>query len=243
MPSSLISRRSLILGGLLSISLAALLPQINNRDEVYVTRLDLGIGGTLAFLPDLHLHEADEVERVMSALSDLRPDVVVIGGDLVDEETQRFDVVDDFLRGLDAREKLAVLGNHEYWSLKDGECIASLRRWGFTVLHGMRYDSKVGQLYGFDWSESRVYNRLKFDGIVIAHDPNSADYVDGAALVLAGHTHGGLMMGDFPVITNSRYTRGLYEFRDGKRLYVSRGLGNMRLQVRINSPPELLIVE
>ena len=83
---------------------------------------------------------------------------------------------------------------------------------------------------------------MRFDGLVIVHDPNAADSVSGRAFVLAGHTHGGIVLGGFVLYSNSRYSRGLYRAVGGAELYVSRGLGQMPQQVRIGSPPELVVV-
>jgi len=78
---------------------------------------------------------------------------------------------------------------------------------------------------------------------VIVHDPNAADHVSGSAFVLAGHTHGGITLSGLVLHTNSRYSRGLYRTVGGAELYVSRGLGQMPHQVRVGSPPELVVVK
>ena len=83
---------------------------------------------------------------------------------------------------------------------------------------------------------------MRFEGLVIVHDPNAADHVSGRAFVLAGHTHGGIVLGGFVLYSNSRYSRGLYRAAAGAELYVSRGLGQMPQQVRVGSPPELVVV-
>ena len=87
--------------------------------------------------------------------------------------------------------------------------------------------------------------------ILLAHDPASFEgYADwGAHLTLSGHLHGGMfrlpllggLVGDglrpFP-----RYDRGMF-VRDGKRLIVSAGLGAHSIPIRINNPPELVIID
>ncbi|MEN3048249.1 MAG: metallophosphoesterase [Candidatus Caldarchaeales archaeon] len=212
--------------------------------ELEVTRLDVGLGGRLAFLPDVHYHSRGEahVESALRALEGLDPDAVVIAGDLVDEETKDMEGLDSVLGRMEARVKLAVLGNHEYWSGRASATVRALRRWRFEVLTDRFAETPLGKVFGYDWREDRRYARVSTDGLVLAHDPNAADSVAGGALVLAGHTHGGLVIGGLTVLTNSRYNRGLYELR-GARLYVSRGIGQMLHQVRVNSRPELLIVD
>ena len=104
-------------------------------------------------------------------------------------------------------------------------------------------ETSVGSVYGYDWSESRAYPRIKFNGLVISHDPNAADSVEGDTLILAGHTHGGVNLFGVTLYSNSKYSRGLYNLPRGARLYVSRGVGQMHLLPRINSRPELLLIE
>ena len=63
--------------------------------------------------------------------------------------------------------------------------------------------------------------------------------------VLAGHTHGGQCRPPFlpaPIVPvrNRRYTRGEIDLSDGRRLYISRGLG-YTWRVRFNVRPEVTL--
>ncbi|MEM1947891.1 MAG: hypothetical protein QW240_04025 [Candidatus Caldarchaeum sp.] len=59
-------------------------------------------------------------------------------------------------------------------------------------------------------------------------------------MIFAGHTHGGVVVGNTVLLTNSRYTRGCYRLGE-KNLYVSRGLGQM-IPYRPFSKLELVVV-
>lgn len=88
--------------------------------------------------------------------------------------------------------------------------------------------------------------------ILLAHHPAYGDvYAQwGAELTLSGHLHGGIVrlpylgglispqLRPFP-----RYDRGLYEVGDGKRLIVSGGLGSHTIPLRINNPPQLVVID
>lgn len=213
--------------------------------ELETTYLQVGLGGRLAFLPDLHIHSRGErhVEQTLKALERVDADVLVIGGDLVDEETRNLDEADGLLAELGSGERIAVLGNHEYWSSRAAAATATLRIRGFHVLFDEYVTTPVGRVFGYDWRENRRYPELTFEGLVITHDPNAADSVKGGALVLAGHTHGGLSLNGHILYSNSRYARGYYRLGSGTHLYVSRGMGQMSHQLRVWSRPELLVLD
>ncbi len=87
--------------------------------------------------------------------------------------------------------------------------------------------------------------------ILLIHHPDSfaACVGWGADLTLCGHKHGGMirlpgaggLLGPglqlFP-----RYTRGMY-LENERRMIVSAGLGSHTIPLRINNPPELVIVD
>jgi predicted MPP superfamily phosphohydrolase len=95
-----------------------------------------------------------------------------------------------------------------------------------------------------------VLPRLPHDaaGIVLVHNPDAVDHGDWAGYhgwVISGHTHGGQV--DLPLvgpplapIRNKRYLKGAYDLADGRRLYVSRGLGYLK-RVRFCSRPEITL--
>ena len=211
--------------------------------RVTVTRLELGMGAKIAFLTDNHLHGYGFVqENILDLISRESPDIVLIGGDLVDEFTKEMRSVEKFIGGIEAREKYAVIGNHEYWSGLAGEAKRILEDHGFKVLIDEYVDTSIGRLLGLNWRDSREYPDIKTDGLVLVHDPNAADYIDGDAFIFAGHTHGGLSLYGLTIFTIAKYTRGYYKLDNGVEIYVSRGLGQM-IPVRPTSPLELLIVE
>ena len=87
--------------------------------------------------------------------------------------------------------------------------------------------------------------------VLIAHDPNYfRDYCDyGPELVLSGHMHGGVIrIPHLGGLVSPKlklfpdYDAGCY--RSGAtRMIVSRGLGMHTIRLRVNNPPELVIVD
>ncbi|MDD3795748.1 MAG: metallophosphoesterase [Lachnospiraceae bacterium] len=87
--------------------------------------------------------------------------------------------------------------------------------------------------------------------ILLAHNPNyfPAYAKWGADLTLAGHLHGGMMR--LPVLGGvigpdlrlfPKYDHGLYAEKE-KKMIVSAGLSSHTINMRINNPPELVVVD
>lgn len=87
--------------------------------------------------------------------------------------------------------------------------------------------------------------------ILLAHHPSYFDAYAawGADLTLSGHLHGGIIR--LPLLGGMfspqmelfpRYDRGLFT-KNGKKLVVSAGLGWHTLSLRINNPPELVVLD
>ncbi len=244
-----LSRRRLILTTLSAAAAASLAGYTatgalhNTAPEL--TTLDQGLGRRVALIADLHIHRPceDHAERALRALERTGSEYFILGGDMVNEETEGPSALDWFLKELNAERGYAVLGNHEYWSGRDEETVGILRSRGVEVLRDEAVSTPFGRLLGIDWRESRSYGVWGFDGLVAVHDPNAADHIRGGATILSGHTHGGLILFGRTIYSNSRYVRGLYRLSEGRVLYVSRGVGQMLHQPRSNSPPEILILE
>lgn len=239
----MISRRGFIAISSLAIAGACLSIGYVTTIDLEVTHLDLGIGKKIAFMTDLHLHDIDDVkEKILDIVANEQPDVILLGGDTVDALTFNMDIVKKYISTLEANEKFAVMGNHEYWSDKADELARILKGSGFTLLKDTFARASFGKIYGIDWRGDRKYPELKFDGLILVHDPNAALSISGACTVLAGHTHGGIVIAGQTIYSNSVYVRGLYRLKDNGTLYVSRGLGQM-LPFRYTSPLELVIAE
>ena len=87
--------------------------------------------------------------------------------------------------------------------------------------------------------------------ILLAHNPvYFPTYAAwGADLTLSGHLHGGIVRLQFVggVISPQirlfpKYTHGMYT-ENGKKLITSAGLGSHTINLRINNPPELVVID
>jgi predicted MPP superfamily phosphohydrolase len=233
-----------------ALRLSSLPPSLGGYRVAHLS--DLHVGPTLgrAFVEDV-------VERTNAA----RPDLVVITGDLVDGGTEALGPLLAPLRRLAARDGVfMVLGNHEY--LSGAEAWARyLPRLGVRVLRNERATPRPElELVGLDDAlpadggpppidVERAFAEPAAKGslvVALAHEPITvaATAARGAAIHLAGHTHGGQVrmeiLGQDLNIARfyTPYVDGLYR-RDNAAVFVSRGIGTIGLPARIGAPPEV----
>ena len=216
-------------------------------------------GLTIAHVSDVHVGHFTRgavLERIVRTTNDLKADLVLMTGDLINLALRDLPVGIDLVRGLRGREGVFLCeGNHDL--MEDPvKFRRQVRRAGLPFL--LEEGSSVAvhgtsiQVLGTAWSHTdadhaesmerlRALRDPKAFHIVLAHHPHAFDFADDFPLVLAGHTHGGQLMltqdiGCGPWMF--RYWSGEYR-RPGRTLVVSNGVGNW-FPVRINAPAEIL---
>jgi predicted MPP superfamily phosphohydrolase len=186
-------------------------------------------------------------EKVVRAVNELAPDLIVITGDLIDGELRELQEHIEPLRGLRARDGVyAVTGNHEYY-WDTANWIAHLRSLGIRVLH----DENVvvgGALVvaGMDDATEDLARAVAgrdpaLPLVLLAHYPRTIARARlvGVDLQLSGHTHGGqlLPLGWFARLFDPRVS-GLGRFGDSW-LYVSQGTGFWGPPMRVGTSCEI----
>jgi uncharacterized protein len=224
----------------------------------------------IVFFSDLHAGAPHINEKYLINLVDrinsYSPDMVLVGGDLlingvVGEKFMAISEVVQHLKKLKAPlGKFVVLGNHDWWS--DVSAIRKeLIHHGFTVLENesqlidLGQDQKmnlvgIGDRFTNHSDPVKAFSQIsdQYPSIVFMHDPASLFEIKKKFfLALAGHMHGGQVYipGIGAIITPtdapSAWAKGWTEFELGS-LYVSQGIGTSILPVRLNAPPEFLIL-
>jgi len=238
---------------------------------VRLERLPRALSGfTLAQITDLHVGPTigeKHVQRVVELTNAMRPDAVVITGDLVDGDVEELRQATGHLAGLKARHGVFfVTGNHEYYS-GAAEWMRELSRYGIRVLRNERVvlgDGGPGgaslDLAGVDdWSVTRPGGDGRWAAldqavrgrdpdrsmVLLAHQPRGVGEAvrAGAELQLSGHTHGGqIFPWTYVVGAVFPYFRGLYRRREGSRegqIFVSCGTGYWGPPLRLGAPAEI----
>ena len=239
------------------------------RRPLQIQRLPSTLAGrTLAHLSDIHAGPLVSDEYLLETfrrVSNLRPDIVVITGDLMSLHKGWLNhvaaIYQQVPRGRIAT--IATLGNHDYGPIWEdariaGRLVDVLRACGITVLRNQVCDAGGLQIVGLDdlwagrFNPQQALREVDVNRAVLAlsHNPDTVDlpaWNDYEGWILAGHTHGGQCKPPFlppPVlpVRNKRYTAGEFQLTGNRRLYISRGVGHA-MPVRFNVRPEVTIFE
>lgn len=222
-------------------------------------------------ISDLHLgkfYSLDKLQNLVKRINQLKPDLVVFTGDLIDHFSEYDDTnrVAPLLNQIQSRlGKYAVYGNHDQGGGAKNHYVKLMKSGGFKVLVNEHKVLDIGAdqlvIAGLDDFLLGSPNIKKtFEGIprdafvlLLVHEPDIADRLDSypVDLQLSGHSHGGQVQlpGYGSLYTPplaQKYTDGLYTFRDGAKkvfnLYVNRGIGTTRLPLRFSSVPEMTLL-
>jgi predicted MPP superfamily phosphohydrolase len=214
---------------------------------------------TIAQISDLHLgmmRGEEFLERIMSRLREIQPDIIVATGDILDGQGDDLNELSKlFLTYNPPKGAYAILGNHEVYAGLE-KSLRFLNSAGFTVLRGQSVASGGIVLVGIDDpSAGRNDQETKtIDGnafspfaqgkyiVLLKHQP----VIDNNAifdLQLSGHVHGGQIF-PFGLLTRLSYgvVPGLTSLSDDRFLYVSRGAGTWGPPIRLFAPPEITLI-
>jgi predicted MPP superfamily phosphohydrolase len=218
-------------------------------------------GFKIVQMSDLHLDpffQTDFMRAAVIRANKLQPDLIVLTGDYVTRVGEAIFELAPILAGLNARHGVfAVLGNHDMRE-RNQAVKTGLRQSGLQLLvnQGVTINQGRGQLYlaGLD---DGLWGRPNFRAtmenapndtpvVLLVHEPDLVDRYaldPRIALQLSGHTHGGqIRLPGIGALTlpdlGRKYDRGLYRV-NSTWLYTNRGIGSIRIPVRINCLPEI----
>ncbi len=246
-----------------------------SRYQIASQRLPSGFDGfRIAVISDLHNASFGKDNRtIIDKVRDIRPDVIVMTGDLVDANRTDIDVAINLVRELMAIAPCYyVTGNHEAWIAGQfGLLEEGLLKEGVRVLHDevvlLTKNGQSIQLAGLDdpdftdrasyLQESILQTKLQQMNltsdycVLLSHRPElfEAYANENVDLVLSGHAHGGQFR--LPFIGGLiAPNQGLFPKYDGgvyqeqnTVMIVSRGIGNSIIPIRFNNRPEIVVVE
>jgi hypothetical protein len=242
----------------------AIVPLRVEHVPVTIANLPPALNGTrIAELADLHVGlftRESRLRQFFRTAQAERPDVVVLAGDLIDDDPY---FVPKLLRGAAALDPsiplVGVLGNHEMYGAPfevieklRGSRVHLLVNQG-TAIHGL-WIAGVSDFAARDPRLEPNFDRTLAGAppgslpIVVAHQPKAfqAARARHIPLTLVAHTHGG-QLGFRPLHWSLaglflRYHMGLYRAGDSQ-LYVNTGTGYWLLPFRLGMTPEITVIE
>jgi predicted MPP superfamily phosphohydrolase len=228
--------------------------------EVELPNLPASADGlVIAHLTDLHLGAligARRLRSVIRQIDGLKPDIVVITGDLVDGDAGTVEKMVPVLRTLTAPHGVySILGNHEMYAGSE-RCRDLMRDSGFVVLDsdaseivpglwiaGVPDSGRGPAKDGLDGALETALNRVgEGDAVVLLqHAPGNEEAIAaaGVGLMLNGHTHGGQIW-PFHYMVLRAYPRiaGVHSVGEMTQV-ISRGAGRWGAPMRLFARSEI----
>lgn len=230
--------------------------KLNSKDDELV----------IAFFSDLHLGDYttnEDLDRTVELINSVKPDVILFGGDLIDNyeirgvSDENRAIIINALSKLEARfGKYAVLGEHDNNSddIKDiltnskFEIITNENRQVYYRDDSYLNIVGVDSIYKGYPDLALAYDGVTFDAytIVLTHAPDIFKdlYLDRTDLVLAGHSHGPQIY--IPLFEHFYREDGYKEYAHGKHykndamLDITNGVGLSKNSTRLNSDAEVV---
>lgn len=216
----------------------------------------------VVLLADLHIDtdvSSAYITNLVNRVNALKPDAVVIAGDIVDNRPIKLEKQMEELSKLEPQGKVYfVLGNHEFYS-GALECGIVLAKLGFQFLnnYGLHLDDTDIYIAGIPDINAAQNSRMEIKvnnalynaktedyRILLSHTPKITEDMnkDNIDLILSGHTHGGQI---FPFHflakqANDGHLAGFYDI-DGIKMYVTRGTRYWGPPMRIFAPSEITV--
>jgi predicted MPP superfamily phosphohydrolase len=224
-----------------------------SREYRVVQLSDIHIGGLIdtAFMQGI-------VDRVNA----LKPDLVVITGDLIDVKIAQAGKVLDTLKALRSTYgTFFIVGNHEYFHGIEA-IMGAVKKRGIKVLENESvyigekekgfHLAGVYDLVGYRFEHHRpdLYKALKQTDknspiVLLAHQPLFIEEADRKVdLILSGHTHGGQIY-PFKALVRLQqpYLSGLHKHSEYTQVYVNKGTGYWGPPMRLGASSEITYIK
>ncbi len=254
-----------------SLAIAVTIYGLVEATNIGITRISVKIptlpeklaGTTIAQISDAHMGliiQGKRLEKIVTLTNSLNPDLIVITGDLVDEQALHMEELVEPLQRLKSKYGVfACTGNHEFFAGIE-KAAAFIEKSGVRLLRNQWINVADGlQLVGRDdQAGTRVVGGKipplaeiikgidpNKPVILLNHTPNTTMnelQQLGINLQLSGHTHKGQLW-PFQYIVKKIYDLPYGLFNSGNTsIYVSRGTGTWGPPIRVGAPPEITFI-
>lgn len=251
-------------GAMLLSSRALYEAKILTLEHVEITIKNLHRPYKIIQLSDIHiggLIDASFIQDIVSRVNALKPDLVVITGDLVDIEISHAHPALIELQKLHSTYgTYYIVGNHEYFHGID-TIIQKVKSLGITVLENENVYigetdkgfnlAGVYDIFGYRMKIHMPNINKALEGlknsptVLLAHQPKFIEEItDKVDLMLSGHTHGGqLYPFKFLVKLQQPYISGLHQHDENLQVYVNKGTGFWGPPMRLGASAEITEIQ
>jgi uncharacterized protein len=233
------------------------------RHEIAVRNLEQPV--TVMHIPDLHLgaqRSETYLQRVVEAINQHDPDIVLYNGDLVDSNIALRPELFSLFKSVKA-DQYFTTGNHEFY-LDTDRALALTEGAGIRILRSEMVETHGLQLIGLEYMnadrvtyDAHIVNDLTMEeelpriqrsadrpSLLVHHSPVGLQYVSRGKIdvMFSGHTHGGQV---FPgtVLIGLRFPMNTGRHRVGDTtLLVSQGAGTFGPWMRLGTFNELQLI-
>ncbi len=215
-------------------------------------------------LTDMHITPVtpvSRINRIVRTVNELKPDIIVLAGDVIDAKPYLLKNKMRALANLKAKYGVFVtLGNHEFYH-GSFEWEKKFREMGFSYLanNGLILKGTNVYLSGLPDPQLLKINDAAMAGIrntlrkappsafkvFVSHSPRFIKRLDSSLtdLQISGHTHGGQIFPfHFVVKRFNDFVAGLYDV-NGMKLYISRGVSGWGPPMRLFAPSEISVID
>lgn len=242
----------------------SILPRVKKLDLVIDKKMDGMEELTIAFASDIHMGTIigpRRTNQIVDMLNALNADIILLGGDIVDEDLApviRSNLGDSLKKLRAPLGVIGITGNHEFIGGAE-EAVKYLENHGIRMVRdtALLLDNKFYVVGREDRDKPRFSGQerenidyllrdIDFSKpvILLDHQPFELDEKEkaGVDLTLSGHTHHGQL---WPL---SYLTKAIYEVSWGYKkkgnthVYVSSGVGGWGPPVRIGNRPEIVLI-
>lgn len=251
----------------LSLAAAVNVKAMYNARTVELEKVDVKIDNLktpykIVQLSDIHiggLIDKKFIASIVNRVNNLKPDIVVITGDLVDTNIKYAKEALDELKNLKSKYgNYFIVGNHEYFhgvksiidyvnslnikTLENENIYIGEKEKGFYLagvydIMGYRVDSYMPDL------KKALEGTNNSPTVLLAHQPKFIEEVENADLILSGHTHGGQIFPfNFLVKLQQPYIKGLHKHNERTQIYVNKGTGFWGPPMRLGASSEITLI-
>ncbi|MBE6444981.1 MAG: metallophosphoesterase [Alphaproteobacteria bacterium] len=231
----------------------------NIRVEHHLLKNDI----RLVQISDLHINRSTPVSRIhkiVNAVNNTNPDLIVLTGDIVDDDTFHLQKHLDALQNMSSSYGVyASIGNHEFYNGLSS-WIYEYQRRGINLLFNQgatindnifvagvpdAFTANSNPSLNINFTHTLSGSNRDQYRVLLSHNPEIANSISSYnfQMMLSGHTHGGQL---FPfhifVKKSNQYLSGEYDV-NGIKLYVSNGAGTWGPSMRLFAPSEITVID